>query len=200
MFTISLFYSVWREVVILNNDINVLLNDVKNGKPLSFDAVYFLYLPLIQSATTKLMKAYGIGGSEEDDIMQEASLALYKAALAFDTAKGVSFGHYAKVCIQNRIISYIRSNGNKGEAEDVPYDFYCDTPSGSTPEEIIISAESLEEINEKISSSLTKFEASVFRLYLEDLSYEDISRAISGTKKSVDNAISRIKTKLRKLL
>ena len=184
----------------MNNDINLLLNDVKNGKPLSFDAVYSLYLPLIQSATLRLMKAYGIGDSEEDDISQEAALALYKAALAFDTAKGVSFGHYAKICIQNRIISYIRSNESHGEAGDVPYEFYCDIPAGNTPEELFISTESLGELNEKICASLTEFEATVFRLYLEDLSYEDISHAISRPKKSVDNAISRIKAKLRKLL
>lgn len=199
MFAIS-FYFVFREVVILNNDINYLLNDVKNGKPLSFDAVYSLYLPLIQSATLKLMKAYGIGDSEEDDIAQEASLALYKAALAFDTASGVSFGHYAKICIQNRIISYIRSNKSHGESGDVPYEFYCDIPAGSTPEELIVSAEALTELNGKITSSLTEFEAAVFRLYLEDLSYEDIAHAIGRPKKSVDNAISRIKAKLRKLL
>lgn len=182
------------------NDINILLNDVKCGKPLSFDAVYSLYLPLIQSATQKLMKAYGISKSENDDILQEASLALYKASLAFDNAKGVSFGHYAKICIQNRIISYIRSNGTKSETDDVPYEFYCDTPGGDTPEQIAISKESLSELNEKISSALTEFECSVFRLYLEDLSYEDISRALSRSKKSVDNAITRIKAKLRKLL
>jgi RNA polymerase sporulation-specific sigma factor len=186
----------------LNNDVNInaLLNDVKSGKPLSFDAVYSLYLPLIQSATAKLMKAYGISESERDDISQEASLALYKAVMAFDNSLGVSFGHYAKICIQNRIISYIRSNGNKNIAEDVPYEFYCDTPGGSTPEQIVISEESVSEFNGRISSSLTVLEHSVFRLYLEDLSYEDISRALSLPKKSVDNAITRIKAKLRKLL
>ena len=184
----------------MNNDINSLLDDVKNGKPLSFDAVYSLYLPLIQSATVKLMKAYCISSSEEDDISQEAALALYKAALAFDKANGVSFGHYAKICIQNRIISYIRSNKSRVEESDVPYEFYCDTPAGDTPEELIISAEAIFELNEQIRSSLTEFEAAVFRLYLEDLSYEDISHAIGRPKKSVDNAISRIKTKLRKLL
>ena len=198
MFAIS-FYFVFREVV-MNNDINHLLNEVKNGKPLSFDAVYSLYLPLIQSATLKLMKAYGIGESEEDDIAQEAALALYKAALAFDTATGVSFGHYAKICIQNRIISYIRSNKSHGESSDIPYEFYCDTPAGSTPEELIVSAEAITELNGKINSSLTEFESAVFRLYLEDLSYEDIAHAIGRPKKSVDNAISRIKAKLRKLL
>ncbi len=184
----------------LDKDIEVLLNDVKSGKPLSFDAVYFLYLPLLGSATQKLMKAYGISESEYDDLFQEASLALYKAVFAFDNAKGVSFGHFAKICIQNRIISYIRSNKSEAETEDVPYDFYCDTPGGSTPEQLIISEESVAGLNEKIASVLTEFEYSVFRLYLEDLSYEDISRALSKSKKSVDNAIVRIKAKLRKLL
>lgn len=187
-------------MVNLDNDINTLLNDVKSGKPLSFDAVFSLYLPLIQSAAGKLMKAYSISESERDDIVQEASLALYKAVLAFDNAKGVSFGHYAKICIQNRIISYIRSNESKGETGDVPYEFYCDTPGGDTPEQIVISEESVAVLNEKISETLTEFECSVFRLYLEDLSYEDISRALSRSKKSVDNAITRIKAKLRKLL
>jgi RNA polymerase sporulation-specific sigma factor len=183
-----------------NSDINVLLNDVKSGKSLSFEAVYSLYSPLMQSATSRFMKAYGISESERDDIMQEAALALYKAALAFDTSSGVSFGHYAKICIQNRIISYIRSNGNKNEAYDVPYEFYCDVPGGSTPEQLFINAEAITELNAKINASLTVFERSVFRLYLEDMSYEDISRALSRPKKSVDNAITRIKAKLRKLL
>lgn len=187
----------------MNNDIkdiNSLIGDVKNGKPLSFDSVYSLYYPLIQSAVAKCMKAYCISESEHDDLCQEASLALYKAALAYDTTKGVSFGLYAKICIQNRIISYIRSNSKKSDADDTPYDFYCDLPGDGTPEQLIISEESLGELNSKIDSSLTDFERSVFRLYLEDLSYQDIACVLSRPKKSVDNAIGRIKAKLRKLL
>ncbi len=195
-----------REVAVLNNDIKNLDNienlicDVKSGKPLSFDSVYSLYLPLLQSAVAKCMKAYGISDSEHDDLFQEASLALYKAALAYDNTKGVSFGLYAKICIQNRIISYIRSNSKKNDADDIPYDFYCDTPGSGTPEQLLISEESLGELNLKIDSALTDFERSVFRLYLEDLSYQDIACVLSRPKKSVDNAIGRIKAKLRKLL
>lgn len=182
------------------NDINNLLKDVQSGKPLSFDSVYSLYTPLIESAVSKCMKAYSISENERDDLAQEAALALYKAAMAFDNTKGVSFGLYAKICIQNRIISYIRSNRQNGDAEQAPYDFYCDMPGDDTPEQLFISEEALKELNSKIDASLTGFESSVFRLYLEDLSYEDISHALSRSKKSVDNAISRIKAKLRKLL
>ncbi|MGN1095676.1 MAG: sigma-70 family RNA polymerase sigma factor, partial [Eubacteriales bacterium] len=142
----------------------------------------------------------GIPYSERDDLYQEASLALYKAALAYDNSKYVSFGLYAKICIQNRIISYIRSNSKTIYSADSPYDFYCDEPDIATPEQLVISEESLDELNSKIKNALTDFECAVFRLYLEDLSYEDISRALSRPKKSVDNAIGRIKAKLRKLL
>ncbi len=181
-------------------DIDILLKDVQNGISLSFDSVYTLYLPLIESAVSKCMKAYSISESERDDLSQEAALALYKAAMAYDHKKGVSFGLYAKICIQNRIISYIRSNGKKNSTEEVPYEFYFDIPGDDTPEQLVISDESFEELRSKIDDSLTDFECSVFHLYLEDLSYEDISRALSRPKKSVDNAIVRIKAKLRKLL
>ena len=73
-------------------------------------------------------------------------------------------------------------------------------PENETPEKLLISKESLGELNKNIDNSLTDIEHSVFRLYLEDLSYEDISRALSIPKKSVDNAIGRIKAKLRRLL
>ena len=182
------------------NDINSLLEDVKNGKPLSFESVYHLYFPLISSAVTKCIQAHKIPLYEYDDLCQEASLALYKAALAYDGTKGVSFGLYAQICIQNRIISYIRSNAKLAATDDTPYDFYCDMPENETPEKLLISKESLGELNKNIDNSLTDIEHSVFRLYLEDLSYEDISRALSIPKNSVDNAIGRIKAKLRRLL
>lgn len=182
------------------DNLDSLLKDVKSGKPLSFDSVYYLYLPLISGAVKRCMENYGISESEHDDLTQEAALALYKAALAYDGTRGVSFGLYAKICIQNRIISYIRSNSKVVDIDDIPYDFYCDISSDETPEKIVISEESIEEFNRNIDGMLTEIESSVFHLYLEDLSYEDISRALSVPKKSVDNAIGRIKVKLRKLL
>ncbi len=185
---------------LLVDNLSSLLDDVKSAKPLSFDAVYSLYLPLMQSAVAKCMKAYGTPEDEHDDLFQEAAIALYKAALSFDTGKGTSFGLYAKICIQHRITSFIRGNKKSAFTETVPYEFYCDEGAIDTPESLFINKESIGELNKKIDSTLTEFESSVFRLYLEDLSYDDIARALSVPKKSVDNAIGRIKAKLRKLL
>ena len=64
----------------------------------------------------------------------------------------------------------------------------------------MISKESLSQLDQKMGEMLTEFEKSVFALYVGSMSYTDIAKALSKPKKSIDNAIHRIKAKLRKLL
>ena len=52
----------------VNADIELLLNDVKSGKPLSFDAMYHLYTPLLDSLARPYSKRFSIAASEIDDI------------------------------------------------------------------------------------------------------------------------------------
>ena len=87
-----------------SSEMQKLICDIQNGVPLSFETVYSLYGPLINSLAEK----YGgssLSGAELEDLRQEAAIALYDAALAFNPERGVSFGLYAKICIKNRIIS-----------------------------------------------------------------------------------------------
>ena len=69
-----------------------------------------------------------------------------------------------------------------------------------TPEQLILNKESLCSLNRRIDGMLTDFEKSVFALYLGNMSYTDMAVTLSKPKKSIDNAIHRIKAKLRKLL
>ena len=191
-----------------SSEMQKLICDIQNGVPLSFETVYSLYGPLINSLAEK----YGVmsvptlvffGDGELEDLRQEAAIALYDAALAFNPERGVSFGLYAKICIKNRIISYLRSiNGKSVKAE--PIDL---TPQNEVsasldidPEKLIISKESLADLERRISLSLTDLERSVFDLYLASATYEDIAAELGKPKKSIDNAMQRIKAKLRKLL
>ena len=73
-------------------------------------------------------------------------------------------------------------------------------PDFDTPEQLIISKESLCHLNRRIDEMLTDFEKSVFALYIGDMSYTDMANILDKPKKSIDNAIHRIKAKLRKLL
>lgn len=185
----------------MSSDIEILLEEVKNGKPLSFDAMYRLYKPLIDGSVAYYCKHFSLAEPENDDLHQEAALALYNAALAYEPAKNISFGAYAKVCLRNRIISYIRRfhETNIPESlDDLEPDFM--EPDPDTPEQLVISKESLCNLNRRIDDMLTDFEKSVFDLYVGNMSYDDMAKTLARPKKSIDNAIHRIKAKLRKLL
>ncbi len=181
----------------MSSNIETLIENVKNAKPLSFDVIYELYKPLIES----IAKSYALPPFDMDDIKQEAMIALYNAAIAYDPSKNVTFGAYAKVCIRNRITSYLRcfqENALVQSIEEIERDI--DEPDFDTPEQIVISKESLCSLNRRIDAALTDFEKSVFTLYVGNTPYADMANTLGKPKKSIDNAIHRIKAKLRKLL
>ncbi len=185
----------------VHSELDILLENVRSGKPLSFEAIYSLYLPLIDSMTVGCCKRYGISEADADDVRQEALIALYNAALTYDADGKVTFGAYAKVCIRNKIISYIRcflENDASVSLDERENDW--DFPDFDTPEQLIISKESLCHLNRRIDETLTDFEKSVFTLYIGDMSYSDMANTLAKPIKSIDNAIHRIKAKLRKLL
>ncbi len=184
----------------MSPDIETLIENVKSGKPLSFDAIYGLYTPLIESTVQSYCRV-PISACEADDIRQEALIALYNAAIAYEPSKNTTFGAYAKVCIRNRIASYIRCFQENDRSESLDEkEREIDGPNFETPEQIVISKESLCNLNRRIDETLTGFEKSVFALYIGNMSYAEMAKALSKPKKSIDNAIHRIKAKLRKLL
>ena len=185
----------------VHSELDILLENVRSGKPLSFEAIYSLYTPLIDSMTKGCCQRYGIPESDADDVRQEALIAFYNAALTYEADSGVTFGNYAKVCIRNKTLSYIRcflENDIPASLEERENDW--DEPDFDTPEELIISKESLCHLNRRINETLTDFERSVFALYIGDMSYSDMAKSLAKPIKSIDNAIHRIKAKLRKLL
>ena len=52
----------------------------------------------------------------------------------------------------------------------------------------------------RIKAVLSGLEWDVFRLYVQRKSYLEIAEALGRTEKSVDNAIYRIKNKLKRLI
>ena len=96
------------------------------------------------------------------------------------------------------IFDIFHENQTSESLDDV--DAEPDIPVSETPEQLMINKESLTELHHRIDEMLTDFEKSVFALYVGSMSYMDIAKALSKPKKSIDNAIHRIKAKLRKLL
>ena len=67
---------------------------------------------------------------------------------------------------------------------------------GGDPEESILANETAREIKLTLSDMLSPFEASVLDRYLDGSTSSEIAEGLGRSRKSVDNAIGRIKRKL----
>ena len=67
------------------------------------------------------------------------------------------------------------------------------------PESRMIAQENMEKRYQLIDKQLSSMERQVLKLYLEGGSYEEIAEGMGRSEKSVDNAIQRLKKKLKKV-
>ncbi len=177
-----------------------LIDMFKSGDDSAFTELADRHLKLIHSITSK----YSIAGLEPDDLTQEGMLGLLSAVNTYDESKGASFQTYAGICIKRRIISLLeRSSTDKNKAlsnymsldsDAFEYDPLSD---GTDPEALIIAREELSSVYEAMASRLSRTEANTLKLYLAGKSYEEIAREMHSNTKSVDNAIQRVRRKLR---
>ena len=165
---------------------------VKNGDDPAFALLCEDYEALIESMTQSFFES--CQNIDKDDLRQEARMALYRAAMKFSLDQDeVTFGLYAKICIRNKLISVRRKYTTqsklktKRNAEEV-----------AARAEVTPSMPRRSFLTEEAMSLLSPFEQEVFALYAQKCSYSEIARTLSRSEKSIDNAIYRIKSKLRK--
>lgn len=138
-----------------------------------------------------------LGGAEFDDLAQEGFLAFMRAAEGFDPEKGTSFSAFAEVCVTNGIRSAVKrlDRGSEG----LPEDYGESAEDASTPENIWFEKEAETGLYKKISKLLSKKEWDIFKLYIGGASYAEIAEGLGVSKKSVENAVFRIRKKLKTL-
>lgn len=170
-----------------------LIRAVQRGEPTAFDDLMACYAPLLKRMIVSFSKTTVLCEAEKEDLKQEAAIALYKAALGFDLSQTkVTFGLYAKICIRNRLVSAIRHRERKKRKEkaDSLKEVSVSSEVGSSEGEV---GSLLAEAGELLSHK----EQTVLQLYSSGLSYKEISKELGCTLKSVDNALSRAKRKLK---
>jgi RNA polymerase sporulation-specific sigma factor len=139
---------------------------------------------------------------ERDDFIQEAMLALLSAVYTFTPDKNASFRTYAGVCIQNRLRSAVKAQAAK---KHQPLNSYVpleeiDLPGGTDPEGQMIRQEEAAALTRFFERELSSLEKRVLLYRLGGLSYSEISKRLHITEKSIDNALQRVRTKLKRRL
>ncbi len=150
------------------------------------------YLPSVR----RLARMYTKSAADFDDLVSEGILGLFSAVKTFSAGKGASFSTYAGTCMNNRMLSALKKSARIRNREEALGDISA--PEGSSPEKIVLDREVLSEIFSEISENLSELERSVIGLYLSGASYSDITKSLGITRKAADNALSRVRRKLRK--
>ncbi len=164
-----------------------------------------------KSLVNQIARSYFLTGGDMEDIVQEGMIGLYKAIKHFNNSKTASFKTFASTCIKHQIQSAVRiassaknqvlstavpivdKINNEEDDEKIEIIFPSDLPS---PDDKLLEQERMQEIKDKIKKSLSTLELKVLSLYLKGYSYNEISSIGNISKKSIDNALSRIKNKL----
>lgn len=181
-------------------DDKVLVSRAKSGDKESLTLLIERYSKKIlqKSFTFK-----NINGIEVEDLFQEGIMGFISAVNSYDESRNVQFSTYANTLAVRKMISAIRkvnNNSNLPLQSYVSLEDITDLLSYSpTPEEMLIFGEELNAINVFVENNFSKSEKKVFKLNLVGLSYSEIAEILECDEKFVDNALQRIRRKLRKL-
>lgn len=196
----------------INNEtgtkVEEMVNNLRSGDSTYFEPLFLCFQPLIR----KLRLAYQVRTMEEDDYYQEARIVLHHAIHHYEKDKGLSFGSYYKLLLQNRIFTLIRRETAAKRVinrHTISYDYLEENQHTSasmylneklyhhSPEQII----QVREATHAELSKLSKFEREVFRYYLEgELDNRMIAIKMGRTLVQVQQAYNRIMKKLKRQL
>ena len=172
------------------------------------EILYEKYRPLIIQISKYEYNRYGYLGIDLNDLIGEGMIGLSYAINTFNDISDYTFYSYVKVCIERSIKTFIKKRKclkykylNESISYDNTYDDYNienilsnnDNPLYST-----LCEENINELYKLLKTRLTDLEFEVFKLKINGLGYKEIASILNKSPKNIDNALSRIKGKIRR--
>lgn len=186
-----------------------LIRKYREGDRQIIDYIMEKYKNLVR----KEANAMFLLGGENDDLIQEGMIGLFKAVQDYDTEKEASFHSFARLCVTRQMYSAIEASKRKKHS---PLNSYIslydkDEEQGSlietmedngqtNPENLLISREYVSSLENRLEESLSALEKRVLYLHLLGTDYKTIARLLDKSPKTIDNALQRIKGKTTKIL
>ncbi len=157
-------------------------------------------------------------GADREDLIQEGMIGLFKAIRDYDYGRDASFATFADLCVSRQMYSAIQASARKKhaplngyisiyakregaeEGSEVALEDVLEAGADSIPEQHVIDQENLLDLEDAIERELSSLERQVLDLYVTGMSVKEISAVLSRDEKSTDNAMQRIRHKLKKYL
>lgn len=190
-----------------------LIDRLRDGERQITDYIMDKYKNLVR----KKAKSMYILGADNDDLIQEGMIGLFKAIRDYDAGRDASFYTFADLCVSRQMYTAVQASRREKHAPLNSYiSLYADMAEGelesgeaeliqilasqtqTNPEELFIDKENVADIEALIDKELSNFEKQVLDLYMTGMSYSQIARVLGRDEKSADNALQRMKAKLKR--
>lgn len=183
-----------------------LIQRLRTGEEEIADYLMEKYKPLVRKKTNAM---YLIGG-EQEDLIQEGMIGLFKAVRDYNPEKESSFFSFAELCISRQLYSALEASNRK---KHIPLNNYVSIfneddsehwnveqmlrMENTSPEQLLIEQERKQEFFHRLEEKLSAMEKNVLYLYLEGNSYIRIADMLDKSPKSIDNSLQRIRGKIK---
>lgn len=186
---------------------------IRDGEKEITDFLLEKYKPLVRKQANSMF----ILGGDSEDLNQEGMIGLFKAIRDYDFGRDAGFFTFAELCISRQMYTAVTASGRK---KHMPLNSYISLSGTRTeadgdegealenvisagndnPETIMIDRENVEAIERFIDTELSDFERQAVELYLTGMNYVRIAKVLGRDEKSTDNALTRAKGKIKKML
>lgn len=193
-----------------NQEVFDLIND---GSEESREIVYKNYEHIIDIYISKYKRLFYIHGVELQDGKAECLYAFNDALNSFDHNKNSSFATFLSICIDRKLSNIIRNASTlKNKAINNTYSLnYVYEDSGiplvdlleepcKDPSYILESEETNEYLQKIIKETLSDLEYKVYCLMIDNFDLEQIANYLEKDKKQIDNAMQRVKLKIKEII
>ena len=190
-----------KRSIVNNEELYKLIDLVISGDSDAFSVLVDRYNPMLKKILS-LYTTEEMSKEDVEDLGQEELIAFYRAIISFDREQqDVEFGLYAKICVTNSMISYKRAAAKKSNEALIGDDEMnsISDPDGEVSK-FFEMKESEKELGAQIEKTLSQYENEVWSYYVNGYSSREIAIKLNSNEKSIDNAIFRIRKKLKTLL
>ena len=190
-----------------------LIKQIRKGEMAAKEKLVAKYVPMVKY----IIRNYYASFLDFEDLLQEGLIGLLNAIDEYKPEKfDVKFSSFAYICILRRVYNVIKqTNGNKhrllneavslqatiGTDENrIVLDIVPDDPADIDPEQLIEEKIVNDLLDEVLRNHLSVLEYAVITRLIKGYTCSEIQEDIGVGPKVIDNARTRVKAKLRRLL
>ena len=178
-----------------------MYNFMSNSNEKNLTQLVSSYKGLVEAIAAKYVNSL----LEKDDLIQEGMIGLLAAINSYKSDKGASFETYATKCINTSILGALRK---LSRLKDIPQSNIVplenedsfDSKFALSAEDEFLAKESVSLLSQALYEELSSFENEVLRLSISGCSYAQIAKRLDKNEKAIDNAMQRIRRKLKRFL